>query len=84
MEHTPGPWYETKTAGNHQGLVISENTGETIALTYKITNALLIAAAPDLLEACKMVVRYVDEGIRVESEYSEMCREAISKAEGRG
>ena len=43
--------YEANT-GNHQGLIINENTGENIAVAYDKKNARLIAAAPDLLEAC--------------------------------
>ena len=42
----------------------------------------LITNNQELLEACKMVVQYVDGGTRVESYYSKMCRKAILKAEG--
>jgi hypothetical protein len=45
-------WYEGNT-GTHQGLVIDEQTGESIAVTYKKENAALISAAPELLEICK-------------------------------
>lgn len=47
-------WYEGNT-GTHQGLVIDEQTGESIAVTYKKENAALISAAPELLEICKTV-----------------------------
>jgi hypothetical protein len=72
-------WYP-KTLGNSQGLIIEENTGKSIAVVYDIKDTNLIASSRELLKACEMVVRYVDEGIRVESEYSEMCRSAIEKA----
>lgn len=49
-------WYAVKT-GNHQGLVISEDTGENIAVTYKAENAQKIAAMPDLLELAEQIVR---------------------------
>lgn len=53
-------WYMSNT-GNHQGLVIDQQTGETIAVTYKKENAALIAAAPYLLEACLYVLENLDE-----------------------
>jgi len=54
MKHTPGPWHESST-GNHQGLIVSENTGDNIAVSYDKVNAQLIAAAPDLLRSCMRV-----------------------------
>lgn len=45
-------WYTANT-GNHQGLVIEENTGRTVAVAYDKADAPLIAAAPELLEAVK-------------------------------
>jgi hypothetical protein len=48
---TPGPWQAAST-GNHQGLVISE-TGANIAVTYDKADAPLVAASPDLLQACR-------------------------------
>lgn len=51
MNKTQAPfhWYATKAGNDHQGLVIDEDTGATIAVTYDAKNAPLIAAAPDLL-----------------------------------
>lgn len=49
MKHTLGKWYEANT-GNHQGLIIDENTGENIAVTYTKNHTALIAAAPELYE----------------------------------
>ena len=54
MKHTPGPWYESNT-GNHQGLIIAEDTGENIAVSYDKINARLISAAPEMLEALKKI-----------------------------
>jgi hypothetical protein len=53
MKHTPGPWYEANT-GNHQGLVISENSGKNVCVTYDKSDAALISAAPEMLEALKL------------------------------
>ena len=46
-------WYKSgigKYSGG-QGLVIDETTGENIAVTYKVENSALVAAAPDLRAA---------------------------------
>ena len=48
-------WYAAKT-GNHQGLIIDENTGKNIAVTYDKEDAEFIASAPDLLTAAKAVI----------------------------
>lgn len=52
VEHTKDAWYVSKT-GDHQGLVVSEATGENIAVVYDKANAPLMAAAPDLLVAIR-------------------------------
>ena len=36
-KHTKGPWYEAST-GSHQGLIISEATGENVAVSYDKAN----------------------------------------------
>jgi hypothetical protein len=59
MSHTPGEWYKAKGSMG-QGIIISENTGENIAVTYKEENSDLVAAAPDLLEALERLVRLHD------------------------
>jgi len=46
-------------------------------------NARLIAAAPDLLEACKAVMEMRIVQVEDEEGEIEMCRAAIAKAEGR-
>ena len=60
MQHTPGPWYARTS--NHQiippkGLIVSEETGENIAVAYDKKNAPILAAAPDLLEALEHVTQ---------------------------
>lgn len=55
-QNTQGPWNASASAGNHQGLVISESTGKTVALTYERTDAALVAAAPELLECLASMV----------------------------
>ena len=46
--YTPGPWNASKNP--HQGLVISEATGATVAVTYDVKDVDLVAAAPEMLE----------------------------------
>lgn len=74
--HTPGPWY-TASTGNYQGLVISETTGENVAVTYNgDADAALVASAPELLDALESVVDdlFPDQQRR--------ARAAIAKAKG--
>ena len=81
MKHTKGPWYESNT-GNHQGLIISENTGENIAVSYDKKNARLIAAAPDLYFACRAALLTLedDENYYKYKDVVDTLRQAISKA----
>ena len=51
-------WYEAKMTNDHQGLVIDEETGENVAVSYKKENARLIASGPDMLEALKKIAEY--------------------------
>lgn len=54
---TPGPWYATRAANIHdQGLIISEATGENVAVSYKAADAPKLAAADDLLKALSELV----------------------------
>lgn len=59
--HTLGPWYH-KGAGSYQHIVISESTGDTIAVVYhdNRANARLIATAPELLEALQKLIQCPD------------------------
>jgi hypothetical protein len=74
-------WYEAET-GNHQGLIIDEETGENIAIAYDKANARLIASGPELLEALKtaQVRIFMLEGA---SDEYEKARAVIAQAEGR-
>ncbi len=81
--HTPGPWHVL----NHsmQCIIRSENFEETftnIAVTPGLNgnaeaNARLIAAAPDLLEACKSALDEGDDYVAMKK-----LKAAIAKAEG--
>jgi len=75
-------WYETNT-GNHQGLIISEDTGKNIAVSYDKADAKLIAAAPDLLEACQKALQVLHLDSDMEEDFAEEIKtltSAIQKA----
>lgn len=62
--HTPGPWEVDGNRASEQLVIISE-FGEVAQVfggdnpdDETIPNALLIAAAPDLLDACKQMVQW--------------------------
>lgn len=61
-KHTPGPW----RIGDHGRTVFGPPNGhpspETVAQVTHKKNALLIAAAPDLLAAVKMVLDASEDG----------------------
>ena len=69
-QHTPGPWHVT---GDEHGTMITDNTGEQIALwpqqggtVEQCANARLIAAAPAMLKALQRLTHPMadDEDLR--------------------
>lgn len=46
-------WYEAKMGNDHQGLIVEEGTGRSVAVSYDKADAPLIAAAPEMLAALK-------------------------------
>jgi hypothetical protein len=88
-EHTPGPWqrnappaskYVTVFAGRNIHIAAIKPEGKTQQECEANIN--LIAAAPDLLDACQEFVRKVDEGeARSVRSYAQM-KAAIAKATG--
>lgn len=90
--HTPGPWRSLHAPGKTVDIVCDSRT-RTIAQTYgenRTGNALLIAAAPDLLAACAGLVAYADslspdnvyqaEAIMLFRDQIEPMRAAVAKA----
>lgn len=54
-------WYHSKTAGHeiHGQSVIYSDSGKTIAIVYDgEEHAKLLAAAPELLDACRELLKY--------------------------
>ena len=95
---TPGPWrigdagktvYGPKTGKFPAMVVVSPQSFDAISSAQRKANVKLIASAPDLYNACKMLLRAWDEGKETQDveweclEYAvEIAREAVSKAEG--
>lgn len=95
MKHTPGPWWVKAefyiAAGDdpedwqHVGNVTDiDDDGQDLPVEVWQANAKLIAAAPDLLAACKEFVNWYGSD---SSEFNrdnayERARAAIAKAEG--
>ncbi len=76
-KHTPGPWHVGR-----DGWILSKNP-VAIAEVYvnEKANARLIAAAPDLLKACKDVLSTIEGGDNDDA-FIRAMQEAVQKAEG--
>ena len=105
VKHTPGPWRVSPLDGRTCGpsrLLISNGTEvsqlQAVAIVTLRTgetdaNARLIAAAPDLLDACRMAhaaLRHYQEHLNAgqfnsveDKDAIDYCADAIAKAEGR-
>lgn len=82
--HTP-EWYEGKT-GNHQGLIIEEGTGKTIAVVYDKADAPTIVKSVnchrEFYDALEIIASY--ENVVTSGVQKHMCavaKAAIRKAE---
>lgn len=90
-QHTPGPWYRS-TSGRYIRYDMPPMTGANVCDLDVFggppdeaeANARLIAAAPDLLAACKLVVAcYKGTTAHEQVPAWEAVLAAIAKAEGR-
>ena len=85
MEHTKGPW-EVEGEGQDVVGILAVNDNHYVAKlsgwehSRQDANARLIAASPDLLEACK---RIRDNALADDPNDWELLDVAIAKAEGR-
>lgn len=92
--HTPGPWIERMMTTIEEGVECRQPSYREIIAGkgfypegFGITgfmskdNAALIAAAPELLEACKVVTRMND--FKEFGHVTKKIEQAIAKAEGR-
>lgn len=98
--HTPGPWtydgmWSLIMAGKYEIAAIHcartiEDTRKRKRIDETQANARLIAAAPDLLNACKAICRELEYAFgghsqmpEMEAKFYEQAQTAISRAEGR-
>ena len=87
-EYTPGPWrakhYKHSNLWSiiQESVLVAEIYDSTRTPQERAANAKLIAASPDLLEACKRVLRESQDGYRVTSGAEADLYAAILKAEG--
>ena len=88
MTYTPGPWHNEhqwiKANDGDIGVGISFSAGVT-PREEQIANSRLMAAAPDLLEACRVALVAVQSGVdtlRLHNLIVKECGAAIAKATG--
>ena len=68
-------WY-TANAGD-QGLIIDEETGRNVAVSYDKDDAKLIVAAPNLLEELKKMIYIFDRDLGIGTIGRKVCDDAI-------
>lgn len=85
MTHTPGPWHVVKIPGESR-LRVHAETYDVADICHAggadDANARLIAAAPDMLAACKDFLEACHKGKDLKPAMAQ-ARKAIEKAEGR-
>lgn len=82
MSHTPGPW---EAEGSEWGNV-HQVSDEANGVAYDISNIddqYLIAAAPELLVACKLALPLIVNYVQGNQEAADVLEAVIAKAEGR-
>ena len=84
--HTPGPWKVDRAPNGVTYIDAIGRRGEIPICTvtsHEQDDARLIAAAPDLLEACRGMLRHLErEGLQFDA--MDDARAAIAKATGKG
>jgi len=86
--HTPGPWHLRERPNSGGGHFVEPGIA-TVHGSGRIpdANARLIAAAPDLLAALEMAVRYLPsvqvDGIVQDTAALKTAKDAIAKAKGK-
>jgi hypothetical protein len=84
--HTPGPWkatlaygYRIEAAG---GKIVAKLPTHCPLTAENPANAYLIAAAPDLLDVCQVVLEQIDNHPDIPDHDKQLLRDAIAKATG--
>ncbi len=93
-KHTPGNWWINDLESDEESISIAADEQEHFRIGYAIddwgdpeqmkANALLFAAAPDLLEALEALITPHDKGWKVDDMAAryDAARTAIAKAKG--
>ena len=83
--HTPGPWKATSVSdGKELHYFIAPNGHASVAEADNMANARLIAAAPELLEATRIALKYLIAKNTIKTvDIENALGDAIKKAEGR-
>lgn len=89
--HTPGPWEWTHDAEPYSSqwtlspgvLMVDGQDGTPGGDEIDRANARLIAAAPELLDACDFALSILEALGNGSGDAANACRAAIAKAEGR-
>lgn len=87
-KHTPGPWFYSQESIDPDWYIVTINGGLIVANVNshcrQVANARLIAAAPDLLETLRFLVRAVETNCALSiAEAIVGAHIAIDKAEGK-
>lgn len=89
-KHTPGPWIAAFSKDVNEVMIGKEglngdvSPGGYVGCAGKVADGYLIAAAPELLEAAKIGLAYIESEEGSDKSDSARVRAAIAKAEGRG
>jgi len=84
-KHTPGPWrHEMYPDTNYARIFMFPDSNDSLAGYCGEANARLVATAPELLEACKAVVKFWDSITEEDcvNNIHVQARIAIAKATG--
>lgn len=79
-KHTPGPWEVTWAASESRGMYFLHEARDSLGVEIHDSNARLIAAAPELLEALDMMTNIVSNGEMPRNLVIKQARTAIAKA----
>ena len=89
-QHTPGPWEVSKIGNPYQQFMVYDSDGRNICNTVEgEANARLIAAAPELYDACKLALALIKDHWPYEHGNPQVgdawgaLETAIAEAEGR-
>jgi len=85
LAHTPAPW-TAATKFDVNGMIVSNDGNVCNVCCMDLANSRLIAAAPELLEACETALNFINSlGLKVDKTYSVSVAlvSAMNKAKGK-